>query len=217
MRRKTVLRFGIAIAAILVLASIAIGALQADEELREDKDSPTPTPTVVAISQPDPDLTAEEAQRLAAPYVPPELPADYPPAPPREYELTGSDILYRVRGGDDPCRFLYTNNRVGTHVGEIGIWFVAGVWKADLAYGDEMHLYGANGPHLFYFKDSTGQAFAMTEVPRGATVYVSVTFPVGGVYYLFDRKRRELGAVGEIMVSPVGPARVGPRIEWCPS
>lgn len=193
MRRKTVLRFGIAVAAILVMASIAIGALQADEELRGDKDSPTPTPTVVAISQPDPEATPE--------------PVVY----------VGSDIMFQVRGGDDPCRFLYMNNRVGTFSGgEIVLKFVAGTWDDDLAESGEMDLYGPNGPHRFYFKDSTGQATAMIDVPHGATVYHTITFPEPGVYYLYNRLAAQLGAIAEVVARPVGQPGSAVKTDWCP-
>jgi hypothetical protein len=207
------LRFGIAVAAILVVTGIALGTLQAEDELtaEKDKDTLTPTPTVVALSQP----SAAEAE--AAPYAPPELPAYLPPAPPREYELTGSDILYRVRGGDDSCRFLYTGNRIGTHAAsEIGLWFVAGVWEADLEQYDELHLYGPNGPHLFEIEGPGGSTLLSLHVDYGATEYATVTFPVPGMYYLFDRERLELGVVGEITVSPAGQPGGVAKTGWCP-
>lgn len=196
-----------------MVTGIALGTLQAEEELtaEKDQDTRTPTPTVVALSQP----SAAEAE--AAPYAPPELPAYYPPAPPREYELTGSDILYRVSGSDDPCRFLYTGNRTGTHAGtELKVWFVAGVWEADLDYSDELHLYGPNGPHLFEIEGPDELTVLSLYVDRGATEYATVTFPVPGLYYLSDRERPELGVVGEITVSPAEQPGAVAKTGWCP-
>ncbi len=216
MRRQTMLRFGVAIAAVLVLVVIVYGAVQAEEEFNDDTSIAvaTSTPAVVAVPEPDP----QAAEEAASPYIPPPLPADLPPKPPVGYALTGSDILYQVRGGDDPCRFLYTSNRVGTFAGtETGLWFVAGVWEADLEQYDEMHLYGPNGPHRFYFKDSAGQATSFIEVPHGATVYYSITFPVPGLYYLYDRLAPELGAVGEITAAPAGQTAGVSQTGWCPS
>ncbi len=214
MGSTAVLKFGIAVAAVLVVVGIIYGTLQAEEEFNDEAEIvlATSTPTVVAVLEP------EAAEAAAQPYVPPPIPSGYPPKPPREYELTGSDILYQVRGGDDSCRFLYTSNRIGTHAGsEIGLWFVAGVWEADLEQYDEMHLYGPNGPHRFYFEDSTGQATSFIDVPRGATVYQAITFPTPGLYYLYDRLAPELGAVGEISAAPEGQPGGASQTDWCPS
>lgn len=197
-----------------MVAGIALGTLQAEEELTAEKDkgAPTATPTVVAVLEP------EAAEAAAQPYVPPPLPSGYPPKPPREYELTGSDILYQVRGGDDSCRFLYTSNRTSAFSGvETGLWFVAGTWEMDLAANDEMDLYGPNGPHRFYFTDSTGQATSFIEVAYGATVYHSITFPDSGMYYLYNRLAPDLGAVGEISVRAPGDPPGAVSTEWCPS
>lgn len=186
------LRFGVAVATVLVLVVIAYGAVQAEEEFNGDTDIvlATSTPAVVAIPQPEPELE------------------------PVVYE--GSDIRFQVRGGDDACRYLYMNNRVGTFSGgEIVLAFVAGTWDTDLGQTGEMDLYGPNGPHRFYFKDSTGQATAMVDVPRGATVYHTITFDPG-VYYLYNRRAPKLGAIAEIVARPTGQPGSAVQTGWCP-
>lgn len=187
-------RVAIVVATILTGAVMAYGVLQAEQDLSGAANTAVlhvaaSTPTVVAILQPS-------------------------PAPAR---LTGSDILIQVRGGDDPCRYLYTANRVGTFTGgQIVLVFVAGTHDAALAATDEMHLYGDTGPHLFEIEDADGGVILTVPVGRGDTVRATVVFPATGPYKLYDRHLDQPGHVSEIFARPVGEAGFVPVTDWCP-
>lgn len=183
------LKVVVGVAALLVAITIVYGTLQAEETFNEST-------SVTAVEAVQEELT---------------------PAPAREFELTGSDILYQVRGGDDACRFLHTGNRIGTVVDtELKVWFVAGVWETDLAATNEMHLYGPNGPHQFEIVGPNGSTLMSMDVGYGATEYATVTFPEVGVYYLYERLQ-PAGVVGEIFARPVGQPGSATQTEWCPS
>ena len=96
------------------------------------------------------------------------------------------------------------------------LWFVAGVWEADLAETGEMDLYGPNGPHRFEIVGPSAQKVMSLRVARGAQEYATVTFPEVGLYYLYDRLT-PLGAVGEIFARPVGQPGGGHQSSWCKS
>lgn len=177
-----------AVGALLVVAVIGLGILQAEDVRNRDLAVPTPT--------------AEPVQELEQ-------------APARGYELAGSDILFRIRGGGDPCRFLYTNNRVTTVMDtELDLWFVAGVWDTDLEEDDEMHLYGPNGPHQLEIVGPSGHRTMSLDVAYGAQDYVTVAFPEEGLYRL---RHPALGVVGLIYARPADQPGTGVGGDWCPS
>lgn len=192
------LKLGIAAAAVLVTVAIVYGSLQAQEEFTNDGGDAVATSTPVAILQPT--ATPVTVATTTDPVV-----------------LPGSGFTIQVRGGDNPCRYLYTSNRVGTFAeGEIVLGFVAGTYDADLAATGEMHLYGATGPHLFEIEDADGTVIITVPVDRGATVHQTVVFPGVGLYKLYDRLFDQPVHVSEIFARPIGDPGYVPATGWCP-
>lgn len=192
------LKFGIAIATVLVVVVIVYGSIQAQEEFSDGDGGAMATSTPVAILQPT--ATPVTVATTTDPVV-----------------LPGSGFTIQVRGGDNPCRYLYTSNRVGTFAGgEIVLGFVAGTYDADLAATGEMHLYGATGPHLFEIEDAGGTVILTVPVDRGATVHETVVFPGVGLYTLYDRLYEYPGYVSEIFARPIGDPGYVPQTGWCP-
>ncbi len=185
------IKLAIAVAAVLVITVIVYGATQADEEFNDDDGGSVATSTPVAILQPT-------ATPVADPVV-----------------LPGSAFVIQVRGGDDPCRYLYQGSGVGTFAGgEIVLEFVAGTHENNLKATGEMDLYGDTGPHLFAITNPDGVTILEASVGRGATVYADVVFPQVGLYSLYDRERSDLGQVGEIFAREIGTPGYFPVTEW---
>ncbi len=185
------IKFGTVVAAFLVIAVIIYGSIQAQEEFSDGVVNAVATSIPLAILQPT-------ATPVADPVV-----------------LTGSAFVIQVRGGDNPCRYLYQGNGVGTFAGgQIVLEFVAGTHEANLAATNEMALYGDTGPHLFAIVDAGGATILEVPVDRGATVYADVLFPHVGLYSLYDRQRPDLGQVGEIFAREVGEPGYFPLTGW---
>lgn len=189
------LKLGIAVAAVLVTVAIVYGSIQAEEEFNDDDEGAVATSTPVAILQP----TATPPATTTSPTV-----------------LAGSGFTIQVRGGDNPCRYLYMSNRVGTLAGgQIILTFIAGTHDAGLAATDEMHLYGDTGPHLFEIEDSQGDVILKAPVGRGATVQRVVVFPEAGLYKLYDRLFDQPVHVSEITARPIGQPGSIAVTDWC--
>ncbi len=198
------LKLGIAIAAVLVAVVIVYGALQADDEFNGGEATPTATPLA----------TTTILRWLGGTTTLDSWPT---PTPPAIVPLPGSGVLFQVRGGDNPCRYLYTSNRVGTFAwGEIVLEFAAGTHDMGLAATGEMDLYGDTGPHLFEIEDTDGTVILTVPVDRGATVHQTVVFPGAGLYKLYDRLFDEPVHVSEITARPIGQPGSIAVTDWCP-
>lgn len=192
------LRFTIATATVMVAVVLIYGALQADDVLGDRA-------TQVATSTIDgwlPGTTTLDAWPT--------------PTPQAIVALPGSTFVVQVRGGDNPCRYLYQGS-VGTFAGgDIVVEFVAGTHDANLADTGEMDLYGDTGPHLFEIEDPGDAVILSVPVARGATVHADVVFRDVGLYGIYDRARPDLGRVGEIFARPIGSPGYYPVTGWCP-
>lgn len=199
MRGRTMLKFGIAVATVLLIAVIVYGSLQAEDEFNGDDGGAVATSTPVAILQPT-------ATPVVATTTDPVI-------------LSGSGFTIQVRGGDNPCRYLMRSNRVGTFAGgEIILEFIAGTHdKEALAATGEMHLYGDTGPHLFEIEDADGEIILTVAVGRGATVREAVIFPTAGLYRLYDRLYGHAAHVSEITARPSGQPGSLAVTGWCPA
>ncbi len=185
-------KLAVSVAFVLVSIAIVYGTLQAEDEYNgSDTEVATSTPVIVTPT-PAPVATSTASPAL-------------------------SDILFTIRGGDDPCRFLYNYNRLSIIAEEEMIFrFTAGVWEPNLEMTNEMHLYGPNGPYRFEIVGPQGETVMSLDVDHGAQASATVTFPEVGMYHLYERLQ-PAGVVGEIFVRPVGQPGSVTQTEWCTS
>jgi hypothetical protein len=216
-------KIAVAVAVVLVVAAIAYGydGLRADEANGPPAVA-TSTP-VATTTEPGDGISVQDLfGTMTSPTILAARGVDVEgilAANTKRLILIGSGIRFQVRGGDNPCRYLYASNRVGTFAGgELALTFVAGIYDEEgLAATGEMHLYGDTGPHLFEIEDAGGSVILAVAVPRGATVRAAVVFPEPGLYKLYDRLYGQPVHVSEITARPVGQPGSIAVTEWCPA
>ncbi len=205
----------ISVGVVLVALVVVFGTLQAEDEFEVDDPTDTVATSTAVVIAPVPTPTATSTIIFVD------------SATPTPTAISGFTI--QVKGGDNPCRYLYMGSRVGTIANaSMSIEFIAGTHEQSqirkdrrveaLEATNEGHLYGPTGPHLFEVEDASGAVILHAPVGRGTTTRATVIFAEVGLYKLFDRLRPDLGQVGEYFARPIGQPGGGnmwPWYDWC--